>query len=303
MRRRWTSLTPLVYDELRRLARRYMRNERAGNTLQTTALVNEAYLRLVDAKRVAWQDRVHFFAVSAQMMRRILVDAARARGSAKRGGQVKRVNHSTAFNLDEIPDVSTGRDRELVAIDDALNTLAEMDPRKARVIELRFFGGLSVEETAEILKISPQSVMRDWKLAKAWLMRELAQGLAAAGSVMRGGLLQLLLGPQPRWIQFGGPLKLFAGFGVAIQLAQRDSQPQVSVGGTGIERDGLLEILDRQFHAASEGRRQIVVADAAAQVVHGLPGIEFHGFVDFIQRAAAIFQGPQRSHGGGFLAA
>jgi RNA polymerase sigma factor (TIGR02999 family) len=168
-------LTPLVYDELRRLARRYMRNERAGNTLQTTALVNEAYMRLVDAKRVAWQDRVHFFAVSAQMMRRILVDAARAKGSAKRGGQVKRVNHSAAFNLDEIPDVSTGRDRELVAIDDALNTLAEMDPRKARVIELRFFGGLSVEETAEVLKISPQSVMRDWKLAKAWLTRELSK--------------------------------------------------------------------------------------------------------------------------------
>jgi len=167
-------LTPLVYEELRRLARRYMRNERAGNTLQTTALVNEAYLRLVDAQRVCWHDRVHFFAVSAQMMRRI-VDAARARGSAKRGGQMKRVNHSTAFNLDEIPDVSTGRDRELVAIDDALNTLAEMDPRKARVIELRFFGGLSVEATAEVLKISPQSVMRDWKLAKAWLTRELAR--------------------------------------------------------------------------------------------------------------------------------
>jgi RNA polymerase sigma factor (TIGR02999 family) len=166
-------LTPLVYDELRRLARRYMRNERAGNTLQTTALVNEAYLRLVDAKNMGWQDRVHFFAVSAQIMRRILVDAARARASAKRGGQVKRVNHSTAFNLDEIPDVSSGRDRELVAIDDALNTLAEMDPRKARVIELRFFGGLSVEETAEVLKISPQSVLRDWKLAKAWLTREL----------------------------------------------------------------------------------------------------------------------------------
>ena len=166
-------LTPLVYDELRRLARRYMRNERAGNTLQTTALVNEAYLRLVDAQRVAWQDRVHFFAVSAQIMRRILVDAARARASAKRGGQVKRVNHSTAFNLDEIPDVSTGRDHELVAIDDALNTLAEMDLRKARVIELRFFGGLSVEEAAAVLRISPQSVMRDWKLAKAWLTREL----------------------------------------------------------------------------------------------------------------------------------
>jgi RNA polymerase sigma-70 factor, ECF subfamily len=168
-------LTPLVYEELRRLARRYMRNERLGNSLQTTALVNEAYLRLVDAQRVGWQDRVHFFAVSAQIMRRILVDAARARASAKRGGQVKRVNHSSAFNLDEIPDVSSGRDRELVAIDDALKTLAEMDPRKARVIEMRFFGGLSVEETAEVLKISPQSVMRDWKLAKAWLMRELAK--------------------------------------------------------------------------------------------------------------------------------
>lgn len=166
-------LTPLVYEELRRLARRYMRHERAGNTLQTTALVNEAYLRLVDANSVGWQDRVHFFAVSAQIMRRILVDAARARASAKRGGQVKRVNHSSAFNLDEIPDVSSARDRELVAIDDALGVLAEMDPRKARVIELRFFGGLSVEETAEVLKISPQSVMRDWKLAKAWLMREL----------------------------------------------------------------------------------------------------------------------------------
>jgi len=166
-------LTPLVYEELRRLARRYMRNERAGNTLQTTALVNEAYLRLVDAKNVGWQDRLHFFAVSAQMMRRILVDAARARASAKRGGQAKRVDHSSAFNLDEVPDVSSERDRELVAIDDALNTLAEMDPRKGRVIELRFFGGLSVEETAEILKISPQSVMRDWKLAKAWLTREI----------------------------------------------------------------------------------------------------------------------------------
>jgi RNA polymerase sigma factor (TIGR02999 family) len=166
-------LTSLVYEELRRLARRYVRNERVGNTLQTTALVNEAYLRLVDAKSVGWQDRVHFFAVSAQIMRRILVDAARARASAKRGGHVKRVNHSSAFNLDEIPDVSSARDRGLVAIDDALQVLAEMDPRKARVIELRFFGGLSVDETAEVLKISPQSVMRDWKLAKAWLMREL----------------------------------------------------------------------------------------------------------------------------------
>ena len=166
-------LTPLVYDELRRMARRYMRNERGGNTLQTTALVNEAYLRLVDVHNVVWNDRAHFFAVSAQMMRRILVDAARARGSAKRGGLLKRAQHSTAINLDEIPDVNSNRAAELIAIDDALERLAEFDPRKARVIELRFFGGLSVEETAEVLKLSPQSVMRDWKLAKAWLTRDL----------------------------------------------------------------------------------------------------------------------------------
>lgn len=169
-------LTPLVYDELRRMARRYMRRERAGNSLQATALVNEAYLRLVDVHTVDWKDRVHFFAVAAQMMRRILVDAARARASAKRGGHVKQVNHSTAVRLDEIPDLSSQRGAELIAVDDALTRLAEFDPRKARVIELRFFGGLSVEETAEILKISPQSVMRDWKLAKAWLTRELANG-------------------------------------------------------------------------------------------------------------------------------
>jgi RNA polymerase sigma factor (TIGR02999 family) len=167
-------LTPLVYDELRRMARLYMRNERAGNTLQTTALVNEAYLRLVDVKNVSWSDRVHFFAVSAQMMRRILVDSARARASAKRGGLMKRANHSTAINLDEIPDMRSSRGAELIAIDDALKRLAEFDPRKAQVIELRFFGGLEVEETAAVLKISPQSVMRDWKLAKAWLTRELS---------------------------------------------------------------------------------------------------------------------------------
>jgi RNA polymerase sigma-70 factor, ECF subfamily len=169
-------LTPVVYIELRRLARRHMRNERAGNTLQTTALVNEAYLRLVDGKRVDWQDRAHFFAVSAQIMRRILVDAARARASAKRGGHVQRVDHSSAFNLDEIAAAPMGGDRQLVAIDDALKVLAEVDPRKARVIELRFFGGLSVEETALVLKISAQSVMRDWKLARAWLMREVGIG-------------------------------------------------------------------------------------------------------------------------------
>jgi RNA polymerase sigma factor (TIGR02999 family) len=157
----------VVYRELHRIARGHMRRENQGNTLQTTALVNEAYLRLVDVANVAWQDRAHFFAVSAQMMRRILVDAARARTSGKRGGAARRVN------LDEIPDISSGRDRELVALDDALTVLAQMDQRKARVIELRFFGGLSVEETAEVLQISPQSVMRDWKLARAWLMREL----------------------------------------------------------------------------------------------------------------------------------
>jgi len=167
-------LTPLVYPELRRLARHYMRREASGNTLQTTALVHEAYLRLVDALGVDWQDRAHFFAVSAQMMRRILVDAARARGSAKRGGG-RHTNHSTAVNLDNIADLGAQRDTGLIALDDALNVLAQMNPRHARVVELRFFGGLSVEETASVLKISPQTVMRDWKLAKAWLRRELTR--------------------------------------------------------------------------------------------------------------------------------
>ncbi len=166
-------LIPKVYAELRRLARRYMRKEREGITLQTTALVNEVYLRLVDVKNVGWQGRAHFFAVAAQMMRRILVDAARVR--ARRIGRARSVDHSTAPNLDQIPDVSPARDRELVAVDEALEVLAQMDPRKARVVELRFFGGLSVEQTAEVLKLSPQSVMRDWKLAKAWLARELGK--------------------------------------------------------------------------------------------------------------------------------
>ena len=166
-------LTPLIYDELHRNARRYMRGERPGNTLQTTALVNEAYLRLVDVKAMDWKDRAHFFAVSAQMMRRILVDAARARASAKRGGRVQKVAHSSAVNLDEIADVSSKRGNELIAVDDALTSLAQVDLRKARVVELRFFGGLSVEETAEALETSAQTVMRDWKLAKAWLLREL----------------------------------------------------------------------------------------------------------------------------------
>ena len=167
-------LTPLVYAEFRRLARRYMRRENPGNTLQTTALVHEVYLRLVDASIVDWQDRAHFFAIAAQMMRRILVDAARARASAKRGGRVQHIHQSTAVNLDNLPDLGRQKGTELLAMDDALGVLAQMNPRHARVVELRFFGGLSVEEIAKVLSISPQSVMRDWKLAKAWLKRELS---------------------------------------------------------------------------------------------------------------------------------
>jgi RNA polymerase sigma factor (TIGR02999 family) len=165
-------LTPLVYAELHRMARRHMRTERE-NTLQTTALVHEAYLRLVDAKGLACQDRTHFFALSAQVMRRILVDAARARVAAKRGGDAPPLDHSEAINLDEIAGNASQKSAEVLALDQALDDLARVDARKARVIELRFFGGLSVEETAEVLQISPQSVMRDWKLARAWLVREL----------------------------------------------------------------------------------------------------------------------------------
>jgi RNA polymerase sigma factor (TIGR02999 family) len=167
-------LAPLVYAELHRIAHRCMRNERTGNSLQTTALVNEAWLRLIDIKEMAWQDRVHFFALSGQMMRRILVDAARGRASAKRGGG-NRADHSTAIDLDAIPDVKSEKDRELIALDDALKELQKIDARKVRVIELRYFGGLSVEETAGVLKISPQSAMRDWRLAKAWLLREMSR--------------------------------------------------------------------------------------------------------------------------------
>jgi RNA polymerase sigma factor (TIGR02999 family) len=165
-------LTPLVYAELHRMARRHMRTERE-NTLQTTALVHEAYLRLVDAKGFACTDRTHFFARSAQIMRRILVDAARARVSAKRGGDAPPLDHSEGLNLDEIAGNDSQKSAEVLALDQALDDLAGVDARKARVIELRFFGGLSVEETADVLQISPQSVMRDWKLARAWLVREL----------------------------------------------------------------------------------------------------------------------------------
>ena len=166
-------LTPLVYGELRRMARRYMRSQRAGHTLQSTALVHEAYLRLMDARSAGWRDRAHFFAVSAQIMRRILIDAARARAARKRGGDLEHVNHSTAVNLDEIPLVADDNSAELLALEDAMARLEQMDGRKAKVIELRFYGGLSVEEAAEVLKVSPQTVMRDWRLARVWLAREL----------------------------------------------------------------------------------------------------------------------------------
>jgi RNA polymerase sigma-70 factor, ECF subfamily len=160
-------LAPLVYAELHTLARRYMAGERPGHTLQTTALVNEAYLRLVDASRVQWQNRAHFFAVSAQLMRRILVDFARSRNYAKRGGAAQRLS------LDEAPPVAVERGADLIALDDALTALSAFDPRKAKVVELRFFGGLTEDETAEVLKVSSDTVTRDWRLAKVWLRREL----------------------------------------------------------------------------------------------------------------------------------
>ena len=166
-------LTPLVYEHLRKLGRRYVRKERPADRLDATSLVHQAYVRLVDARSVDWKDRAHFFAVSSTIMRRILVDAARARASAKRGGGRQRVEHSTAIDFDAFPAPETDRAVELCALDDALNALALQDPRRARVIELRFFGGLSVEETAEALSVSPQTVMRDWKLARAWLGIEL----------------------------------------------------------------------------------------------------------------------------------
>jgi len=161
-------LVPLVHAELHRLARHYMSNERPGHTLQTTELVNEAYVRLIDWKNVHWQNRAHFFGVAAQIMRRILVDFARSRASAKKGGGTQYVSLSEAMTI------SPERGEDLIALDDALESLAELDARKSRIVELRFFGGLSVEETAEVLKISARTVMRDWGLAQAWLYRELS---------------------------------------------------------------------------------------------------------------------------------
>jgi len=161
-------LSQQVYDELRRMARRHMKAERRDNTLQTTALVHEVYLRLVDVTKVEWRQRAQFFAVAAQMMRRILVDAARARASHKRGGGGMRVN------FDEAAIVSPQPDRSMVALDDALAVFAEVAPRQAKVVELRYFGGLQEEEIVEVLQISPRTVRRDWDFARAWLARELS---------------------------------------------------------------------------------------------------------------------------------
>jgi RNA polymerase sigma factor (TIGR02999 family) len=162
-------LTDLVHEELYRLAKRYMGREAPGHTLQTTALVNEAYLRLIDANNIQWQNRAHFFAISANLMRRILVDYARSRNYLKRGGKALQVSLGDAdlFSVEQPPD--------LLALDDALKTLAEMDARKSQIIELRFFGGLSVEETAEVLGVSRDTVLRDWRLSKSWLLRELSR--------------------------------------------------------------------------------------------------------------------------------
>ena len=164
-------LIPLVQAELKRLARAYLRRERQGHTLQTSALVNEAYLRLADAQTIDWQNRAHFFGVAARLMRQILVDFARARASQKRGG-----NEAVFVSLAVAIDTPVERPLDLVALDDALTTLARLDARQSQIIELRFFGGLSVEETAEVLGVSPGTVMRDWRTARAWLHRELLKG-------------------------------------------------------------------------------------------------------------------------------
>lgn len=161
---------PVVYQELRRLAHHYMRKERGDHTLQTTALVNEAYMRLADYKKMRWQSRVHFFAVSAQVMRRILVEHARSRNSVKRGGDAQKIS------LDETAVVSGGRSAEVIAVDDALTDLESWDQRKGKIVELRFFGGLSIEETAKVLKVSPTTVQREWRAAKAWLYRAISEG-------------------------------------------------------------------------------------------------------------------------------
>jgi RNA polymerase sigma factor (TIGR02999 family) len=162
-------LIPLVHAELRRIAHRFMRKERAGHSLQTSALINEAYLRLIDAHNVDWQNRAHFFAISASLMRRILVDFARARQNLKRGGPAQQVS------LDEALVVTQARGADLVALDDALTALSQLDPRQSKVVELRFFGGLTEEETAEVLGVTSRTVRTDWSMAKVWLLRELSK--------------------------------------------------------------------------------------------------------------------------------
>jgi len=163
-------LVERVYPELRLMARRHMKNERRARTLQTTALVHELYLRLVDVNKIEWQERAQFFAMAAQLMRRILVDAARARGAHKRGGDVVKVN------LDQISVLASAPDRSVLALDEALTAFSQIAPRQAQVVELRYFGGLTEEEIVAVLKVSPRTVRRDWDLAKAWLLRELSRG-------------------------------------------------------------------------------------------------------------------------------
>jgi RNA polymerase sigma-70 factor, ECF subfamily len=161
-------LIPLVYTELRQLAHRYMRRERLGHTMQTTALVHEAYLRLINQNQVRWQNQAHFFGIAARLMRQILIEHARSHTCAKRGGSTGTIS------LDEVATVSQARATELIALDDALERLAATDPRKGQVVELRFFGGLSVEEAAQVLNVAPNTVLRDWRMAKAWLHREIS---------------------------------------------------------------------------------------------------------------------------------
>ena len=168
-------LIPLVYQELKRLARHYMRRERAGHTLQTSALVNEAYLHLVDYKKMRFQDRAHFFAVAAQAMRRVLVDHARSRDSEKRGGAEAR-----KVSLDEAATLADERAAEMIALDDALTSLAELDPRKSQIVELRYFGGLEIEETALVVKVSAATVKREWNAARLWLHREINKSVTIA---------------------------------------------------------------------------------------------------------------------------
>ena len=162
-------LLPLIYDELRHLAHNFLYSERPGHTLQTTALAHEAYLKLIDQKRVDWQNRAHFFAIAAQAMRRILIDSARRRAAQKRGSAGEKVS------LAEVSDISTDSHTDLLALDEALNRLAAMDPDQSRIIELRYFGGLTIEETAEVMKTSPATVKRDWQMARAWLHQELSE--------------------------------------------------------------------------------------------------------------------------------